>query len=375
MKDSYILHTSVSGFDILLLSVIFDNKNYGVVEYRTLYKDDVSLMYLTKTGYKQAYQLSKKLLNDKFFSKLIKDSEDLNKALKSYEVPTLTRGNVLKEWKRYLEIFNEFCYLYKFYEQPFQQALEEVVLKHVPEDKLVKVLSNPSEGSMREIKNDYARAILDKLIRLGKLKLKIHHNAENLVTRDIARFINFLSKESNLSTDIVGSFTASEFIDALKGKLPSLALVIKRLDGCAIIKKRGKWYFEAGDKYLYWENRIKDTENKEIRGKIAYPGKVQGRVVLHQSWTNTRELADGDILVTGMTNPQMVPFIKKAAAIVTDEGGITCHAAIISREMKKPCITGTKNATQLLKAGDLVEVDANNGLVKIIKKKETGQIK
>ena len=69
-----------------------------------------------------------------------------------------------------------------------------------------------------------------------------------------------------------------------------------------------------------------------------------------------------------MTNPQMIPFIKKAVAIITDEGGITCHAAIISREMKKPCITGTKNATQLLDTGDLIEVDANKGIVKIIKK-------
>ena len=58
--------------------------------------------------------------------------------------------------------------------------------------------------------------------------------------------------------------------------------------------------------------------------------------------------------------------MEKAAAFVTDEGGITCHAAIIAREMKKPCIIGTKNATKVLKDGDIVEVDANTGIVKII---------
>ena len=68
-----------------------------------------------------------------------------------------------------------------------------------------------------------------------------------------------------------------------------------------------------------------------------------------------------------MTTPDMVPIMKKAAAFVTDEGGITCHAAIVSREMKKPCIIGTKIATKILHDGQLVEVDANRGIVKIIK--------
>ena len=68
-----------------------------------------------------------------------------------------------------------------------------------------------------------------------------------------------------------------------------------------------------------------------------------------------------------MTRPEYLPAMKKAAAFITDEGGITCHAAIIAREMKKPCIIGTKIATQVLKDGDMVEVKANHGLVIILK--------
>jgi pyruvate,water dikinase len=67
-----------------------------------------------------------------------------------------------------------------------------------------------------------------------------------------------------------------------------------------------------------------------------------------------------------MTVPDLVSAMKRAAAIVTDEGGVTCHAAIISRELKKPCIIGTKVATKVFKDGDLVEVDANKGIVRII---------
>ena len=64
----------------------------------------------------------------------------------------------------------------------------------------------------------------------------------------------------------------------------------------------------------------------------------------------------------------MMPALIKAAAIVTDEGGVTSHAAIVSRELGIPCVVGTKIATKVLKDGDLVEVDANNGIVKILKR-------
>jgi pyruvate,water dikinase len=68
-----------------------------------------------------------------------------------------------------------------------------------------------------------------------------------------------------------------------------------------------------------------------------------------------------------MTTPDFMPAMERARAFVTDEGGITCHAGIVARELKKPCIIGTKIATQVLKDGDMVEVDADNGIIKIIK--------
>jgi pyruvate,water dikinase len=67
-----------------------------------------------------------------------------------------------------------------------------------------------------------------------------------------------------------------------------------------------------------------------------------------------------------MTRPDYLPAMQKASAFVTDEGGITCHAAIIAREMKKPCIIGTKIASKIIKDGDMVEVDADKGVVRIL---------
>ena len=80
-----------------------------------------------------------------------------------------------------------------------------------------------------------------------------------------------------------------------------------------------------------------------------------------------KKMKAGDIMVSIQTMPELLPAMKMAAAFVTDMGGITSHAAIVSREMKTPCIVGTRIATRVLKDGDLVEVDANKGIVKIIK--------
>ena len=76
----------------------------------------------------------------------------------------------------------------------------------------------------------------------------------------------------------------------------------------------------------------------------------------------------GTILVTSMTRPEFMPLMRKAKAVITDEGGVTCHASIVSRELKIPCIIGTKNATKIIKSGDIVKMDLKKGTVKIIKK-------
>ena len=113
-----------------------------------------------------------------------------------------------------------------------------------------------------------------------------------------------------------------------------------------------------------------EKEQKQIRefnGLSASTGTIVGKVKVCKSLQDINKVQEGDILVASMTRPEYLPAMKKAAAFITDEGGITCHAAIIAREMKKPCIIGTKIATQVLKDGDMVEVKANHGLVIILK--------
>jgi pyruvate,water dikinase len=107
-------------------------------------------------------------------------------------------------------------------------------------------------------------------------------------------------------------------------------------------------------------------ETRELKGQIGNKGKIQGIIRVVRSAEQFNLFQEGEILVTGMTRPEFVPLMRRAAAIVTDEGGITCHAAIVSRELNKPCIIGTKFATHILKDGDEVLVDANQGIITIL---------
>ena len=112
------------------------------------------------------------------------------------------------------------------------------------------------------------------------------------------------------------------------------------------------------------KNEIKHVE--KIRGTCAFKGKVKGTVKIVNVREDMKKVEKGDILVSYATNPDLVPAMEKAAAFVTDRGGLTCHAAIVAREMEKPCLVGTETATKILKDGDFVEVDATNELIRLV---------
>lgn len=125
-----------------------------------------------------------------------------------------------------------------------------------------------------------------------------------------------------------------------------------------------------------WSTRMKEKEkrgSKEreeeqvvrivAKGLPASPGIATGVARLIMSLSEAGKMNNGDILVTKMTAPDWVPYMRKAAAIVTTEGGITCHAAIVSRELGIPCIVGTGNATEVMRDGEVYTVDANSGVI------------
>ena len=103
-----------------------------------------------------------------------------------------------------------------------------------------------------------------------------------------------------------------------------------------------------------------------LKGTAASSGIADGIVKVVRGVKNTPDFQEGDILVAEMTEPSMVIMMNKASAIITDKGGITCHAAIVSREMGIPCVVATKTATTILKDGMKVRVDGTKGEVTVL---------
>ncbi len=151
-----------------------------------------------------------------------------------------------------------------------------------------------------------------------------------------------------------------------------------------------EWCIEDGKVYIVQARPITATGNSATNESVgaaassedilasglgASPGLATGKVVIYDVTMSLDTVREGDILVTKMTMPDMVPAMSRAAGIVTDEGGMTCHAAIISRELGTPCVVGTGNATEILKNGMDVTVDGTTGTVYkgILKKAEPSE--
>lgn len=184
------------------------------------------------------------------------------------------------------------------------------------------------------------------------------------------KLLSEMAQRRNHSSDLMKYLLPIEIADFFMSGAPSVADLRRRQRGCCIVVWRGGHYVATGGdiktlRRFMFNNAKRDKVN-DIRGLAASVGKATGRARIIQSSRDIGKVKAGDILIAVMTRPDYIVGIKKAAAIVTNEGGITCHAAIVSRELGIPCVIGTKIATEIFKDGDLVEVNANHGVVRKI---------
>ena len=184
--------------------------------------------------------------------------------------------------------------------------------------------------------------------------------ADDGIGTRLVQVADYLGNEA-VSSECLSSYELSTLID-YGIKIENLYKSIQDIE----------WGIDEDTKKLYiLQSRpittIKEDEKEElivlVKGLAASPGIGRGKVRIVEDLNNINQVEDGDVLVTGMTNPDMVPAMRKCAAVVTDEGGRTCHAAIVSRELGIPCIVGAKSATKDLTEGQFVTVDSTRGVV------------
>lgn len=252
---------------------------------------------------------------------------------------------------------------------------------------------NEVEGNIPYDKEHYRQKILNfkekKKLKIGSLKTPkdIHRIGQLIGGLGFLRFwsryhllhlryhLKYILKEliERSGNSCLEFATVEEIVDFLENKKVNIAEIKRRKNGYASFLKDGHTVIVAGAKAQKLKKIVKEAfaNMDDIEGMIANKGKAIGRVrvisfIAKDYNQQVSSFKKGEILITGMTRPQIVHLCIKAAAIVTDEGGITSHAAVVSREFNIPCIIGTHNATKVLKTGDLVEVDANKGVVRVL---------
>ncbi len=183
-------------------------------------------------------------------------------------------------------------------------------------------------------------------------------------------FFAEIAKRMGLGTKDISYATSGEIINFLKNATPiSHHAITERKRGfvmylgakSSIVCLQGEVIHKALDDFGLTSQA---ASVQQIQGSVASQGSASGVVVIVNGVNDLYKVKDGSILVAVTTHPDYTIAMRKAAAIITNEGGITSHAAIVSREFGIPCIVGTQNATKLLKDGDKVEVDAIKGIVK-----------
>ena len=194
--------------------------------------------------------------------------------------------------------------------------------------------------------------LMAKLRLYGRTSFNKTHELALPLFEEIAKRFNTTSYELKF-------LTPPEIRGLLLGKKIDIKNIIKNRQKCFFIHFNGEFRFLENASLIIEE----EVEDNVIKGQGAFHGNYKGKVKLIKDIDDVNALKKGDVLVTQMTTTDLITDnIKKAGAIITDEGGITCHAAILSREFKIPALIGTKIATKILKDGDIVQIDTKKGI-------------
>lgn len=335
--------------------------------------------------------------------KLLKIAKEaaLNKKLKG--AVTKKSLNAVKEFpqffrklethtQNYFWIQNSFrgaSYLGKKY---FLSEIAELILKHSLQNlrKEIKKLTNKKERLQKAQNQIYKKYKIKKdaksFFGLIRYFVTLQDNRKENVLRlvfCIDQILNEAAERFKVPRPNLDDYFVPEVKRLLnKGKKVPKEILRKRKKGvvffCFIANNKinvdrlaGK---EAKEIALFYKERRKALAAPQIiKGFVASEGKggkkLKGKVRIVFD-PKKDKFYKGEILVTGMTRPEFVPLMRKAKAVITNEGGITTHAAIISRELKIPCIIGTKVATDVLKNGDNIQLDLKKGTVTVIARKE-----
>ncbi len=216
-----------------------------------------------------------------------------------------------------------------------------------------------------------------KLIQMLKFSVFLRDYRDGLRQRlnlSLKYLYEEIGRRANLTSNDLSLFTTEEISGFLQGKITAKYMqdeAAQRHQSFLLVQRSQKIEIYSGHKAKEIAARELGanvrTKLTEVKGKTGAKGKASGKAIVIHSNLDLNKVQDGCVLVAHMTRQDYVPAMRKCVAFVTDEGGITCHTAIIARELGVPCIVGTGNATEVFKDGDQIEVNADKGIAKKVK--------
>lgn len=205
--------------------------------------------------------------------------------------------------------------------------------------------------------------------------LKLRTESQRYTDKEDEIFVHFFESQFPKYRDITYNILPNEVFKLKNDQLTNQELVAIKNRKNGVVILNGEWISLSNlpqalkEKGLRLEDDQPDSTQVDLKGRVTFKlhdKSITGKVRKVLKKKQIRLVLEGEILVTTMTSPDYIPAMKKAAAIITDEGGVTCHAAIASRELAKPCIVGTHHATKILQDGDLIQIDLVTGHVRKI---------
>ena len=211
-----------------------------------------------------------------------------------------------------------------------------------------------------------------EVLQLNKIRDKHAKVGWYFVDIIVRSIIKRFSLMFNISEKQAECITLDEIIKSIKQNklfVPSENLSSRNKLLVIIKDDSGQEIFVDGmaTKYRDLFNSRFLSESSVLSGRACFPGKLKGKIVRINDPRDLKKIKEGNIIAAYMTTVHFTPYMKKVKAILTEEGGYSCHAVIIAREFKKPCIVGIKHLMNSVKDGDIVEVNAEKGIVRVVK--------
>jgi phosphoenolpyruvate synthase/pyruvate phosphate dikinase len=353
--DNYQRLFQVGGMPYLVSDSFMDE--YRKVNGLAMLASGTWTTYLPKESIKETLAEGLKLYSDKNEFEKYKSGFEAYKQKTSKLFEKLSNKNTLTkdEIEEFLESLSHLFHYYRRTEffatdEAYQYSLKDKVTKE-------------NLKQFEHVKNS-GREYLNKLF----------FGSESYLTK----ILSILAKQFDTTDEILRLHSKRDIIALFDNKKVSDQILKDRKLAYVMIGAGDKLHYVNGkeaEKIVSKFYRAQHEFHHELKGKTANTGVVKGKAkIIIADYGNfdglkkiMEEMNDGDVLIAETTSPELMPACSKASAIVTNQGGMMSHAAIVSREIGIPCVVGTGNATDIIKDGDLVEVDGDSGVIRVLK--------